>query len=113
MNQSSASHTAWMASMRVEPVLTPSPPERSSTLKMTTRLSLLLLMAILCIVTLGRAQDATTTRTCAYETGEHLQMSASLLDSGKFTTSYWTGDNISRWKVHLALQLVKHRELND
>jgi hypothetical protein len=84
---------------------------------MTTRLSLLLLMAILGIVTLGRAQDATTstatTRARAYETGEHLQMSASLFDSGKFTTSYWTGDNISRWKVHVALQLVKRRELND
>lgn len=83
---------------------------------MTTRLSLLLLMAILCIVTLGRAQDATstaTTGTRAYETGEHLKVSASLLDSGKFTTSYWTGDNISRWKVHVALQLVKRRELND
>ena len=83
---------------------------------MTTRLSLLLLMAILCIVTLGRAQDAistATTRARAYETGEQLQMSASLLDPGKFTTtSYWTGDNISRWKVHVALQLVK-RELND
>lgn len=73
-------------------------------------------MAILCIVTLGRAQDATstaTTRARAYETGEHLQMSASLLDSGKFTTSYWTGDNINRWKVHVALQLVRRRELND
>lgn len=83
---------------------------------MSTRLSLLLLMAILCIVTLGRAQNATstaTTRARTYETGGHLQMSASLLDPGKFTTSYWAGDNISRWKVHVALQLVKRRELND
>ena len=71
-------------------------------------------MAILCIVTLGRAQDATSTATTGarpYETGELLQTSAPLLDSGNFSRASWTRD--SQWKVHLALHLVKRRELND
>jgi hypothetical protein len=73
-------------------------------------------MAILGIVTFGRAQDATSTSrdvSRAYKTGELLQtysgISAPLPDPQNFLSSSWTRDKAG---LRLALRLVKRPDLN-
>jgi len=87
--------------------------------KMTTRLSLLLLMAVLCIINLARAQDANPTSTLAarhYETGKSLpglrETSISLPARGRFSRSSVTRAKHGPWTGTLAVQLVKRPELN-
>ena len=86
-------------------------------MKIKTGLSFLL-MATLGIVTLGRAQDATTTSATSarrYETGgplqDYLKNSAPIPDPGNSLLSAWSMDRTIQWKIHLALRLAT-REWN-
>ncbi|HJS23428.1 MAG TPA: bacteriocin fulvocin C-related protein [Pyrinomonadaceae bacterium] len=88
-------------------------------MKITIRLSLLVMAAVGCIVTLVRAQDATSTSTTgarSVERGQLLQnytkTSAPLPDTENSFLSSWATDKTIQWKVHLAIHLAKRRELN-
>lgn len=99
--------------------MNPSPPGGSS-LKMNTRLSLLL-MALLCSSTLAEAQSATSTSAALarrYVTGQPLQKyrlisAVPIRDPRIFFKASGPTDQSLLWRVHLALQLVKHRHLTD
>ena len=85
---------------------------------MTISLSLLVMTAVVTIVTLGRAQDATSTATAearVYEKGvlpqNYTKTSSPLPYSGNFVNSSWTGDEASLWRLHLVFQLVKRPKL--
>lgn len=89
---------------------------------MTTRLSLLLMIAILSIVTLVRTQPANTSKpttvTGPYEASELLQQhrkisAVSIPDPRNLFRSSRSRDKSILWRVHLALQLVKRPELNE
>ena len=86
-------------------------------MKIKTGLSFLL-MAILGIVTLGRAQNAipsSATWARHYDTGEplpdYLKTSAPLRDPGNSLLRVWSMDQTMQWKIHLALRLAT-REWN-
>jgi hypothetical protein len=87
---------------------------------MTTRLSLLL-MALLCTSTLAEAQESAipTSATLArrYGTGQILQKyrpisSVPIRDPRIVFRASGPQDQSLLWRVHLALQLVKHPEMN-
>lgn len=75
-------------------------------MKMTTRLSLLLLIAVLCTITLASAQDATLTPTW---TAHHNEASPA---SGSFSEGSVNRVMPGPWTFHLVAQLVKRPELN-
>src|SRR5919205_2960737 len=84
----------------------------SSTLKMATRFSFLLLIAVLLILTFVSAQNsAFTTRSTPSEEGSAVlqKAPAPFHDFG----SSWTNDKTNQWKIHLALRMVKHPKLNE
>jgi len=81
---------------------------------MTTRLSALLLMAVLCIINLARAQDFTPTSAAAgrhFETGKSLPW-RSLPASGGFAGSSVSKAQPGPWTMQLVGRLAKHSELN-
>jgi hypothetical protein len=89
-------------------------------LKTTTRLSFLLLIAVLSIGMLGRTQEfvtsAYTTVACPYKPRVLLQRQNStvaLPDPRNLFRGSRARDKSILWKVHLALQLVKRPELNE
>ena len=82
-------------------------------MKMTTRFSLLLLIAVLCTITLASAQDVLTPAPTAHHNaaGEAPQRFADTNRGG------FSGDSVNRampgpWTFHLVAQLVKRPELN-
>lgn len=88
-------------------------------MKMTTRLSFVLLIAVLSLITLGSVPNTasiSTTLAHPYDTGELPQKdvgtSAPLQDLGNFVKSSWTSEKISLWRIHVALELVKRPKLN-
>jgi len=83
---------------------------------MTTRLSLILLMAVLSIITLASAPDAmsvSTTLARPYGTGKYMGTSAPLPHRRNLLSGSWTSERSTQWRVHLALKLVKHPKLNE
>ena len=83
-------------------------------MKMTTRLSFLLLMAVSCIVILGRAQDASSTSTTLvrlHETGNFRQTSVPLPDSRNFLRSFWATDFTGYRRALTALPQKEETEL--
>jgi hypothetical protein len=90
-------------------------------LKKNTRLPFLLLIAVLWIITLVRAQEIATSRftpvASTYEAGELLQKygeisALPMSDRRNFFRNCSARDKSNLWRVHLALQLVKRPELN-
>ncbi len=91
-----------------------------SILKMTTRLSSLLLTVVFFIATLTCAQDPTRKSSGVTRFAEagavlqtYIENPTPLPDPGNFLRSSWASDKVIPWKVHLALQLVKHPKLNE
>jgi hypothetical protein len=86
---------------------------------MTTRLRFVLLIAVLSLITLASVPDPisiSTTLAHPSETSElpqkHVGTSAPLEDHGNFVESSWTSEKINLWRIHVALQLVKHPKWN-
>ncbi|HEY0727098.1 MAG TPA: hypothetical protein VGD38_03445, partial [Pyrinomonadaceae bacterium] len=82
--------------------------------RMTTRLSALLLMAVLCIINLARAQDVTPTSALAgrhFETGEPLPW-LTLTAAGGFAGSSVNKAQPGPWTIQLVGRLAKSPELN-
>ena len=87
----------------------------SSTLKMTTRFSFLLLIAVLFIVTLTSAQNATSTPNAGGRASK-MYYAISTLPVGEAKASFRnasSNDKSELWRTHLALSLVKRPELNE
>ncbi len=91
-------------------------------LKKTTRLPILLLIAVLSMISLASAQEFATSVSSplasTYPTGgllhKYLQMSAlPTPDRRNFFSSSSAAEKSNLWRVHLALQLVKRPEFNE
>jgi hypothetical protein len=90
----------------------------SSTLKMTTRFSFLLLIAILFILTLTSAQNVTSTSIRGKAEGSILKMyydvsALPIKDAKASFRNASSNDKSELWRTHLALFLVKRPELNE
>jgi hypothetical protein len=83
-------------------------------LKMTTRLTFLLLVAVLFVVTFGSTQDASTTATifaARDDAGGSLNLTLNETKASFRNASSNTKSQL--WRTHLALYLVNHPELNE
>ena len=87
----------------------------SSTLKMNTRFSLLLLIALLFIVTLTRAQNLTSTSNTRGRASK-MYYAMSTLPVGEVKALFRnasSNDKSELWRTHLTLFLAKRPELNE
>src|ERR1043166_9238175 len=87
---------------------------------MTTRLSLILLMIVLGIITLAGAPDPMLVSIISarpYEAGEltpkHSGTFTAVSHRENFLSGAWTSDKSTQLRVHLALRLVRRSELNE
>lgn len=90
----------------------------SSTLKMTTRFSFLLLIAVLFIVTLTSAQNAASTSIREKAEGSFLKMyydlsALPIKDAKASFRNALSNDKSELWRTHLALFLVRRPQLNE
>jgi len=87
---------------------------------MTTRLSFILLMTVLSIITLAGAPDPMLVSTISappYEAAEltpkHTGTFTPVSHRENFLSGPWTSDKSAQLRVHLALRLVRRPELNE
>jgi hypothetical protein len=87
----------------------------SSTLKMTTRFSILLLTAILFIVTLTSAQNVSSTANTRGRASKmyHAMSILPVREAKALFRNASSNDKSELWRTHLALFLVKRPELNE
>ena len=87
----------------------------SSTLKMTTRFSFLLLTAVLFIVTLTSAQNVSSTANTRGRASKmyHAVSTLQVREAKALFRNASSNDKSELWRTHLALFLVKRPELNE